>query len=110
MDKIDIIISTEAKPRRFVRKEALRWNAESHVFEFWNGEAWVTAYEDIISGGSTLEIEKHRVDPNAHPVATAAAPGFLSSNDKEKLDGITGIDSLGVLDPDPTEIFNITKA
>lgn len=109
MEKIDIILRTEAKRRSHVQPESLRWNAVKHVFEFWDGTAWQVAYEDIIAGGSSLELENHKRDPEGHPLATKNNPGFMSEAHVAKLDGIDGIDSLGVLDPDPTEIFNLVK-
>lgn len=44
MEKIDIILRTEAKRRSYVQPESLRWNAVKHVFEFWDGTAWQAAY------------------------------------------------------------------
>lgn len=107
MEKIDIVLRTEAKPRSRLKPEVIRWNAKTHVLEYWNGTEWVVAYEDIIAGGSSLELEAHKVDPAGHPLATASNPGFMSAAYAAKLDGINGIDSLGSFDPDPTEIFNL---
>lgn len=106
MEKIDIVFRTEAKPRSRLKPEVIRWNAVKHVFEFWDGTAWQVAYEDMISGESSLELEKHKTDPQGHPLATKDRPGFMSEVYAAKLDGLTGIDSLGPFDPDPTEIFN----
>lgn len=109
MEKIDIVFRTEAKPRSRLKPEAIRWNASTHVLEYWNGVEWETAYEDMISGESSLELEKHKADPQGHPLATKDRSGFMSAAYAAKLDSIDGIDSLGVLDPDPTEIFNLVK-
>lgn len=107
MEKIDVILKTEAKRRSNIQPESLRWNAVKHVFEFWDGSVWQVAYEDIIAGGTSLELEEHKRDPSGHPLATATNPGFMSEAYAAKLDSITGIDSLGPFDPDPTEIFNL---
>ena len=107
MEKIDIVFRTEAKPRSRLKPEVIRWNAKTHVLEYWNGTEWKTAYEDMISGESSLELEKHKADPQGHPMATKDRPGFMSAAYAAKLDGIDGIDSLGPFDPDPTEIFNL---
>lgn len=107
MEKIDIILKTEAKRRSNIQPESLRWNAVKHVFEFWDGSAWQIAYEDVIAGGTSLELENHKLDPEGHPLATASNPGFMSKEYAAKLDGLTSIDSLGLFDPDPTEIFNL---
>lgn len=109
MEKIDIVLRTEAKQRSKVKPEVIRWNAKTHVLEYWNGAEWKTAYEDMISGESSLELEKHKVDPQGHPLASKDRSGFMSAAYAAKLDGINGIDSLGVLNPDPTEIFNLVK-
>ena len=109
MEKIDIILKTAAKRRSHVKPESLRWNALKHVFEYWDGSTWVVAYEDIIAGGSSLELEEHKRDPQGHPLATKDNPGFMSEAYAAKLDVIKGIDSLGFLNPDPTEIFNLVK-
>lgn len=107
MEHIDIVFKTEAKRRSSVKPEVVRWNAKTHVLEYWNGVEWKTAYEDMISGESSLELEKHKADPQGHPLATKDRPGFMSAAYAAKLDGINGIDSLGPLDPDPSEIFNL---
>ena len=109
MEKIDIVLRTEAKQRSRLNPEVVRWNAKTHVLEYWNGTEWKTAYEDMISGESSLELEKHKVDPQGHPLATKDRPGFMSEAYAAKLDAINGLDSLGVLTPDPTEIFNLVK-
>lgn len=107
MEKIDIVLRTEAKQRSRLKPEVIRWNATTHVLEYWNGVEWKTAYEDMISGESSLELEKHKADPQGHPLATKDMPGFMSEAYAAKLDSITGVDSLGPFDPDPTEIFNL---
>lgn len=109
MEPIDIVFPTQAKRRSDVQPETVRWNPATHVFEYWDGTQYVTAYEDIIAGGSSLELEAHKIDPAGHPLATEERPGFMSAAHVKKLNGIDGLDSLGVLAPDPTEIFNLVK-
>lgn len=46
MEKIDVILRTEAKRRSTIQPESVRWNPEKHTFEFWNGTAWI-----VFSGG-----------------------------------------------------------
>lgn len=41
MEKIDVILKTEAKRRSNLQPESLRWNPEKHTFEVWNGTVWV---------------------------------------------------------------------
>lgn len=105
MEHIDIVFKTEAKRRSSVKRDATRWNSSKRIIEYWNGTEWVDPYEEIISGSTSVDLNKHKADPNGHPLVTTSTPGFASPADKKKLDSITGPDSLGLLTIDPVEVF-----
>lgn len=51
--------------------------------------------------------EAHKINPEAHPVATQSSPGFLSPADKAKIDNMGSVGALAPVSPDPTDVFNI---
>lgn len=71
-------------------------------------DEWLDSLKGGTSGSASLAemkalIEEHRQDPEAHPVATETTAGFMGPQQVQKVEG--GLDSLGTLAIDPTEIF-----
>ena len=50
--------------------------------------------------------EEHKANPKAHPLATQEQAGFMSAEDKTRLDNINSVGALEAVIPDPTDVFN----
>lgn len=96
---ISIVLSQEPRLRKKLRPSDVAWNKNRKAFEYWNGEEWlkIVSVEDNIT---KKDLDAHKIDPEAHPLATPEKPGFSSSEDKSKLNKLEV-----TLDPDPTQIF-----